>query len=474
MSQLTRYSKRTWLDVASLPSPITKIPPEIMSEIFKFVVLSSKKRRSSGVKALCLVDKRWNDIANTTPDLWTKVTLAFPFHADKFFAVQKWLKASEPKDIDVEIDLRDPDWDEPVEEIWFPSTDSLRGVIAVLRGSEHRWRSIRVDFLAWDLTQKLIGAWITPSFPALESISLERTIIPYSGFSSQQNIELPALLGGGGTLMPKLRKVALYEMPLDWTPAAATSFQNLRKIVISGRTFDAGPTLDRFSEALLVASLRLEILEVGGHFPIPGDSHTQTQIPLVHLPALKRFVFGWPFANLACSFLAMLQIPETLETLCLAQEHKPLGGGAGLIDPSPVFDLLTDLASEGSGDKNPSTPWISTLGLKSLSMTGVRLDPRKVTTFLQNAPVIEEIHLKDIKQPVLEATATLAGTRRLRFLKRLGIRWEWRGRDGSEGAHLVAECLRDPRWQVVVRKYARTNGIELDAQVNEEDAERAS
>lgn len=395
MSRVTQYSKRARLDAPPLPSPVAKLPPEIMIEVFKFVVLSSKKGRSSGVKALCLVDKCWNNIASTTPDLWTKVTLTYPFHADQLSAVQKWLKASEPKDIDVEVDLRDPAWDEPVEEVWLPSKNSLQAAIAVLRGSEHRWKSIRVDFLVWDLTQEFLGAWITPSLPALESITLERSIIPCS--FSQQTIELPALLGDGRTLMPKLRKVALYEMPFDWTPAAATSFQNLRKMVISSRTYEAGPTLGQFAEALLVASLRLETLEVWGYYPVPGDSYTQAQIPLVHLPALKHFVFGWPFADLACNFLTMLQIPETLETLCLTQERKSLGGGAGPLDPPPVFDLLVDLASEGSGDQNPSEPWISTLGLKSLSTSGISLDPHKIIAFLQNAPVIDEIDLKDFR-----------------------------------------------------------------------------
>jgi len=471
MSRLTQYSKRTWLDldVASLPGPVTKLPPEITSEIFKFVVLSSKKGRSSGVKALCLVDKCWNNIANATPDLWTKVTLAYPFHADQLSAAQKRLKASEPKNIDVEIDLRDPTWDEPVGEIPLPSVNLLQAAIAALRGSEHRWRSIRIDFLDWDLTREFLGAWITPSFPALESISFERSIMPYSAFSYQQNMELRALLGDHRTLMPKLRKVALYEMPLDWTSAAATSFQNLRKMVISGRPCEEGPNLGLFSEALLVASPRLEILEVGGYYyRVPGDPYTQAQIPLVHLPALKRLVFGWSFANLACPFLAILQIPETLETLCLSQECKPFGDG------HLIFDLLADLASGGSGDKDPSKPWISTLGLKSLSMYGMCLDPQKVITFLQNVPVIEEIHLKDIRQPVLEATATLAGTRRLQSLKRLGVRWEWRSKDGSEGACLVAERLRGSGWQVVVRKYFMGGGIELDARFNEKDVERVS
>jgi len=120
---------------------------------------------------LCPVDRRWNDIANAMSVLWIKITLAYPLDGDGLPAVQKWLKASGSKVIDVEVDLCYPALSEPGKENWVPPADFLRGVIAELRGSEHRWRSISVLFDIWSPTEKLLGAWVTLSLPALESIS---------------------------------------------------------------------------------------------------------------------------------------------------------------------------------------------------------------------------------------------------------------------------------------------------------------
>ena len=162
---------RPFFDVVLLPSPISKLPHEIVREIFKFVVLSSEKARSHGVKSLCLVDRRWNDIANAMSILWAEITLTYPLDGDRLPAAQKWLKTSGSKVIDLKVDFCYPTLSESGKDNWVLPADFLRGMIAELCGSEHRWRSISVLFDIWGPTEKLLGAWVTLSFPALESIS---------------------------------------------------------------------------------------------------------------------------------------------------------------------------------------------------------------------------------------------------------------------------------------------------------------
>ena len=132
------------------------------------MVLSSEEACS-----LCLVDRRWNDIANATSVLWTKATLTYPLDGDRL-AVQKWLKTSGSKVMDVMVDLCYPTWYEPRKENWVPPVDFLRGVIAAPRGSKHQWRSICVQSNTWDTIREFLQAWATPSLPALESISFTR------------------------------------------------------------------------------------------------------------------------------------------------------------------------------------------------------------------------------------------------------------------------------------------------------------
>jgi len=88
--------------------------------------------------------------------------------------------------------------------------------------------------------------------------------------------------------------------------------------------YHLGPT----GGSVLTASPRLETLEAGGCYLDPGDSSAQAQIPLVRLPALKHLAFAWVYVDEAYNLFTMFQIPETLETLCLASRVSSLEDGA--------------------------------------------------------------------------------------------------------------------------------------------------
>jgi len=429
-------------------------------EIFKFTVLPSEGARSHGVKALCLVNKDWNNIANVTPDLWTKVTFACPLHADQLSAAQKWLKVSKPKVIDVEIDLCDPSRDWFSQEDWHPLADLawLPDVIRALRGSENRWRSFSIRSDTWSLIRELLRTWVIPSLPLLESISLELSNevlgLEYLQLVYGRSVELPILFGGAGTLMHKLREVSLVSVPADWTPAA-TSFRNLRKLEIRNQHFINGPDFEQFA-TILAASPRLEVLDISGYWPASYILPIRTRIPFVHLPALKCLVLGWTRINFTCEFLRMFQIPDTLETLSLVDINVYQDEYSGLFAydyPSPIFELLANLGSADPRNRDFSSPWISTAGLKSLSVFWAECNSRTLIALLQGAPMIEEIRLTNISQATLEGIVALVETPCLRSLKRLYLRWVRDGGYESEEARLVIDLLRGHGLQVVIEKF---------------------
>ena len=419
-------------------------------EIFKYAVLSSEEARSHGAKSLCLVGKDWNYIANTTSDLWSKVTLAYPLLPGQISAAQKWLKASGQKAIDVEIDLLDPAWNEyrdnshPLED---PA--KLQGMIAVLRGSEHRWRSISIKSDIRVPIDTFLRAWVIPNLPLLESISIERC----SEFVEEEYARFdppPTLFGGNGTFMPKIRELCISAVHVDWT-LGAVSFQNLRKLEITNQLSDVGPTFEQFV-ALIAASPKLETLNISGYCPsLPTQIHTS----LVYFPALKHLAFGSLDADRLCHFLEMFHISETLETLSLVGMKVPIPipqweaarTFTGVPDSTRIFEYIT-----GSWDPNRdrSSPRLSVARLKSLSVSWAGSDPRAVSAFLEKAPMIEEIHLTDVNQAVLEATATLAKAHGLLSLKRLSFQWMGAGEYISLEARLVVDLLREHGLRVTV------------------------
>jgi len=494
MSRATQPSGDNRQDVSSQPGPITKVPPEIVMEVFKFAVLSSEEARSHGVKTLCLVGQDWNRIANGISDLWTKVTLSYPLHPGQLSVVKKWLKASEQKTLDLEIDLRDPAWDEFEDEALHPLGDStkLQGMIAVLRDSEHRWRSISFKSDVWEPIHEFLR-WEIPSLPLLESISFERGSedlgAVYNHLDPQESSESPTVFGGNGTHMPALRKVSLSVVNVNWASAAA-SFQNLRELGIRNQSYEVGPTFKQFA-ALLAASPRLETLDVTGYCP---NSPAGTEgVPLVYLPALRHFVFGWTDAEPALTFLEMFQIPESLETLSLIDTVSGIGISVEG-DSSPIFDLLARLGQGGPRhedhprnkehlknedhprDRDHSRPWVSVLGLKSLSVSWVKSRHESVMAFLMGAPMVEEIHLTDVSQGVLLGIEVLAETQRLRSLKRLYIRWVRDSGDKSPEADLVTNLLRGHGFQVIVENFIGedecSTPMRSEAIFNDKDGER--
>jgi len=459
MSQATQPSGNNQRGVTPRPGHITKVPTEIIVEIFKFAVFSSEEARSHGVKALCLVSQYWNQIANGTPHLWTKVTLSYPLHADQLSAAWKWLRASEEKALDIEIDLRDPAWVEFGKELYHPLRDSakLLYAIALLRGSEHRWRSISFKLNVLGPIYKFLQAWEIPSLPLLESISFEEDSGDlengYTRFDPRESFELPTVFCSAGTLMPALRGISLSAVNVNWVSAAA-SFQNLRELRIRKLDYEACPTFNQFA-ALLAASPRLETLDVTGYCPNPP---TGTGVPLVYLPTLKNLVFGWTDVGPALTFLETFQIPESLETLSLIDAVAGLFGYSD--DSSLIFDLLAHLGQSdpGSGnhqagkdrprDRDHSTPWVSMLGLKSLSVSWVESSHDSIARFLERAPAVEEICLADVGQGVLQGIASFVETRRPSCLKKINLQRSWSGGGESFEAH-HADILRDHKIEVI-------------------------
>ena len=487
MSQVTQFSNGP-----SQPSPIIKVPPEIIMEIFKFAVLSSEGARSRGVKALCLVDKHWNDIANATPDLWTKITLAYPFRRGQLSAAQKWLRASEPKIVDVEIDFCDPTWHDFRPELSHPFFDPapLGEVVAAatsrLHGSEHRWRSISIKSNIEEPIYQFLGAWVIPSLPALESIDLKMPSEMLGGdhlrTTPRQPDGFPVLFGGNGTLVPKLREVSICGVHLNWPSATAIAFRNLRKLEMKNQSYVHGPTIQQFS-ALIAASPGLENLDVSGY--CPAVDPTQTPPPLVRLPALKNLVFAWARVEPACQFLMMLQISETLETLSLVDTEvglgiRPMGNetpeliAREYLGPRWIFELLAILGSKEHKDNDPSGPRISMCGLKSLSLSWTCIHRDVLYKLLENAPAIEEIRLTDVCEGVTKAIMDLVESRSLPSLRRVYLRWVWRGGSGSGKAHLFIERLQNAGVEVIFRKCDRdpecSTPIGQKAQLVKQDA----
>ncbi|KAF6765396.1 hypothetical protein DFP72DRAFT_202705 [Ephemerocybe angulata] len=73
------------------------IPPELLGQIFKFTLSTSDTTQEKQVNVLCLVCRRWRDVALATPSLWASVDLGSiraPVPGLNFKRIKTWLARS--------------------------------------------------------------------------------------------------------------------------------------------------------------------------------------------------------------------------------------------------------------------------------------------------------------------------------------------------------------------------------------------
>ena len=438
---MSRVNQRavTFGTLASRSPPITKLPAEVLMEIFKAYVKSYPEVLDQRVVDLCLVGKYWNAVANGTPELWTKINLSFPFADHHLAAMVKRIHASKLQEIDVSINFRDPHWDGgeygdwfeiPKERVW------TREVTAVLKGTEKRWKSIKVTSDIWLPFYELMDEWTFAHLPSLESISMERVNTIFTlrdvPFDPRQLVG-PMTLFGPNASLPRLREASLFAVHVDWNDANAC-FRNLRRLEIMNQAYDVGPSFEQFA-AMLCSSPQLEYLNVTGFCPeppLPVDGFTV--IYVVPLPMLKEFIFGWKDVELGCTFLQMFQIGPSLESLTLLDTESglsrwedPQTGCWGWVQESQrIFETLSERGSAVPGDEEdlPPRPFISMRGVKRLRIAWTKAAPSSLAPFLTMLTGLEEIWLEDVDKNVLDDTAARIGDT-WRRLKKLDLRWTW-------------------------------------------------
>jgi hypothetical protein len=409
--------------VAPRSAAITKLPAEILMKIFRIYVGSYPEVRDQRVVDLCLVSRYWNTVANSTPQLWTKINLSFPFTDPHLAAVLKRVHASKLERIDVSIDFCDPlwVWGQPPHDIDLPilTEESIwvQNILSLLRDTEKRWKSIEVVSQTWPPLHELIEGWTFTDLPSLESILMRRENYIFSTrnvdpFDPQPLIE-PMTLFGRNASLPRLRDMSLSAVRIDWDDASA-SYQNLRKLEMNNLAHNVGPSFEQFA-AMLSSSPRLEYLDVSGFFPgtepdplAGGDP----EIPVVHLPALKEFTFGWKNTNFGRNFLQIFQIGRSLENLTLVDtksglgrlEDQEMGWQDWDQDSQAIFEALCNLGSgapQYEGDIPPG-PFISMGGIKRLGIVWTKEAGSSLIPFLRMLTELEDVWLEDVSTSVLE------------------------------------------------------------------------
>ena len=222
----------------------------------------------------------------------------------------------------------------------------------------------------------------------------------------------------------KLRDLSLCGVHVSWNNIC-DRFQNLRKPELKNQTYDAGPSFEQFAE-MLSSSPRLECLDVSGFCPEhhtgpPPPADATLRVPVVHLPTLKEFTFGWKNIELGCEFLRMFQIGSSLESLALLDvqsglacfEDRQSGERGWDYSSEWIFEDLHRLGIAAPRDERdvPPIPFICMRGVKRLEIAWTKAGVAEVVKFLGILTELEDIKLEDVDEDVLKAVTTVCVNR---------------------------------------------------------------
>ena len=393
-------------------APISKLPVEVLGEVFKCYAESYPEVLDQRIVDLCLVSQYWKTIAKATPQLWTRINLTSPFSDSHITAAINRIRASKLRGIDVSIEFKNPNRTSQESENIESGIviTQIRTVTTALEGREERWRSVKVVSDTWVHLSTLVETWKRfTNLPSLEYILMKRIEIIRQ--EAPPPVHLMNLFGQGA-LVPKLRELELSAVRLQWD--TSVGFQNLRKLQIDGATDDVKPSFQQFA-IMLSTSPRLEYLDIVGFHP-EIRAELSLPIPVVHLPELKEFVFGWRNPALSRRFLHMFQIGNSLEILNLVDfesvlEFRRVPQTRGWVQNSGsafhVLSVVSGLAP-ADGEALPPHPFISTRGVNKLNISWMRAGIARVVSFLCNMRKLRVVELDCVSGDIYRAVKIMS------------------------------------------------------------------
>ena len=375
---------------------VHSLPNEVLTEIFFAATFASEESQLEVPDILSHVSSRWRAIVLNTSLLWTFIVVTFPFATKQIARAKAALARSKTRPIDVHIDVRDPEWTWEFDEDQHAvgSLDMVE-IMEWLGPSHPRWKSLSVFTDNWEPMQTFLAySTMFPSFPVLETLSLNRCNA-YAGLpGTTPESATPTELFGGNACLPKLRHVVLSGVHIDYS---CTGFKDLISLDLRHQSHGVSPSLRELRQILSSSpeldSLSLVALSLSC---APGSEELKNvPITMVHL---KQLTLGWWNVGDAVELLGVLRIPA-LEELSLEDVGSSLLGNLEYpaFDDPPTHDSTPILDALAGVTKAPRSC------LRALAINGTHLDPTAFSEFLSLSINLDELELKSVDRKLINA-----------------------------------------------------------------------
>ncbi|KAG8743340.1 hypothetical protein FRC10_012219 [Ceratobasidium sp. 414] len=354
---------------ANKRSPILRLPTEILARIFELGVNGSEMG-SAGLKfepipeigglffdVVCRVCKIWKEVAESTPSLWSTITID---SHNSLKHAQMRIKRSRSVSLDIQITLSD--------RIGFARSSLMAGQLTkafdMLKPHAFRWRTLRIQVPDHAHAQIVFGCCTKSFVPILETFTVQ------VGQSRVMGIEeLPWVFDEA----PALKQLSLSSAHVGWHPMP---FKNLSSLYLSDYWNDFAPSAQQLVDILGSCAATLLDLTLRNMSDCDTDEEMWVledlrYAPCVTLPRLKRATFY---------FVGSSRLSVLMSRLCLpALEQLEF---SYLDDVTMLLEMLCQQRADG-------------LPLKALTIISSLVSEDWLVQLLERLPELTTLELAD-------------------------------------------------------------------------------
>ncbi|PAV15829.1 hypothetical protein PNOK_0868700 [Pyrrhoderma noxium] len=301
---------------SSPPSPFSKLPDELLVEIFLNCIEPDDigcdaPSKSTAPLLLTWVCHRWRNVAISCPDLWTSITLndlvdgcsLTKNSSNVLNALDMWISRSSPRPLSFNISYTDVDESKKQSSLLFlPDNEEYKNALNLLIDKlltcQNRWKALELEVTGLPLLRPLLQALCTePAAPLLESLQISTSHLGVFGDTLSYDFGLCSKLKTirilsqvvvpptDGHVLLNLTELELgYCSTLDACHQWIDKAPNLEILKTRFCTFDT--TLDRSNGAShpIRRLEKLRILEISF---LPVDSDPSAFLDSLELPVLE-------------------------------------------------------------------------------------------------------------------------------------------------------------------------------------------
>ncbi|KAL1746390.1 hypothetical protein HDZ31DRAFT_81287 [Schizophyllum fasciatum] len=381
---------------------VDRAPIEILSMIFTSALLLTPialyDRRleamwtALGVSQVC---RRWRQVACSTPQLWTNITIGVPFTSGKRALVELSLARSGPVLLDINLDVRHPDFDG--DDIPSGETQEMLDCLELVLPHAQRWVNLDVICDTLPVMRAFLERTkdIRPRQLARIALMRPNPLFAALGMDPEPD-ELDSVPLFSGPL-PALKEVVLHGTHVDW---ASRALDDLIDLELRYQTEFTMPSWEHFV-GVARASPHLRSLALTGWGPDLDDIDTcsrSSAVEMLTLPSLTSLSLGYLDAANAKKLLGLMSMPR-LQHVTIEDADNLHGSCDTRGDSTALIAALAQLPPRAT----VRSPALKLSQITFLELVTVRASEAAFARLFSGLSALEEIHLFKMQSSIFSA-----------------------------------------------------------------------